>query len=226
MTDNRTTELLPCPFCGGEPEIRERKVHHTDWFGKDYRLMYRVRCTKCGAAIGGYSPVLFHRDSNGIEHGAGVDWNTRTPEQAIAATLGSGEPSYDELIRCLENDWHISASWDGLRKFWCVELTEEGVRMRDAHDEALRCSDCKYYGNSGYDDGYCYYWNTCDFGNCIHDPDDFCSRGEPKTVCQIPDSDLVLRPFCRSVRGHCSECGVIMCDASNYCQNCGRKVMG
>ena len=89
-TDNRTTELLPCPFCGGEPEIRERKVHHTDWFGKDYRLMYRVRCTKCGAAIGGYSPVLFHRDSNGIEHGAGVDWNTRTPEQAIAATLGSG----------------------------------------------------------------------------------------------------------------------------------------
>ena len=80
--------LKPCPFCGGEPEIRERKVHHTDWFGKDYRLMYRVRCTKCGAAIGGYSPVLFHRDSNGIEHGAGVDWNTRTPEQAIAATLG------------------------------------------------------------------------------------------------------------------------------------------
>lgn len=60
-----------------------------------------------------------------------------TPEQAIVATLGSDKPPYDELLRCLENDWHISASWDGLRKFWCVELTEEGVRMRDAHDEAL-----------------------------------------------------------------------------------------
>lgn len=55
-----------------------------------------------------------------------------TPEQAIAATLGRDEPPYDDLLRCLENDWHISVSWDGLRKFWCVELTEEGVRMRDA----------------------------------------------------------------------------------------------
>lgn len=56
-------------------------------------------------------------------------------EQAVAATLGSDKPPYDELLRCLENDWHISASWDGLRKFWCVELTEEGVRMRDARAE-------------------------------------------------------------------------------------------
>jgi hypothetical protein len=52
-------------------------------------------------------------------------------EQAIAATLGS-EPPYDELLCCLENDWHIKASWDGLRKFWCIELTEEGVKLRDA----------------------------------------------------------------------------------------------
>lgn len=50
--------------------------------------------------------------------------------QAIVATLGS-EPPYGELLRCLENDWHIRASWDGLRKFWCIELTEEGVRLRD-----------------------------------------------------------------------------------------------
>ena len=57
------------------------------------------------------------------------------PEQAIAATLGSDKPPYDELLRCLENDWHIYASWDGLRKFWCIELTEEGVRMRDARAE-------------------------------------------------------------------------------------------
>jgi len=60
-----------------------------------------------------------------------------TPEQMeqlvdhIRAELGSELP-YDELIRCLENDWNISASWDGLRKFWCIELTEEGVKLRDA----------------------------------------------------------------------------------------------
>lgn len=51
-------------------------------------------------------------------------------EQAVAATLGS-EPPYDELLRCIENDWHIKASWDGLRKFWHIELTEEGVKLRD-----------------------------------------------------------------------------------------------
>ena len=44
----------------------------------------------------------------------------------------------------------------------------------------VRCRDCEYYGNSGVDDGYCYYWNTCDFGDCIRDTDDFCSRGSRK----------------------------------------------
>lgn len=193
MTDNRTTELLPCPFCGGEAEL---------WHNKTWD--YVVRCTNKGCAA---RTRQYHENSNGA-----VDaWNTRTPEQAIAATLGSNtkecenlfwelvgaldvayatdasekpiireyarriaatlgeekagrksppeggpgpcgqpsddivheaetlgsvtlgsEPPYDELLRCLENDWHISASWDGLRKFWCVELTEDGVKLRDA----------------------------------------------------------------------------------------------
>ena len=51
------------------------------------------------------------------------------------AELGS-EPPYDELLRCLENDWHIRATWDGLRKFWCIELTEEGVKMRELRGDA------------------------------------------------------------------------------------------
>ena len=59
-----------------------------------------------------------------------------TPEQAVKATLGSELP-YDELLRCLENDWHISASWDGLRKFWCIELTEEGVKLRNSAHNTL-----------------------------------------------------------------------------------------
>ena len=56
----------------------------------------------------------------------------RPPRIVEFTELESDEPPYDELLRCLENDWHISASWDGLRKFWNVELTEEGVRLRDA----------------------------------------------------------------------------------------------
>ena len=62
-----------------------------------------------------------------------------TIEQAIAATMG--EPPYDELLRCLANDWNISASWDGLRKFWNIELTEDGARKRDAAWAERTCRD-------------------------------------------------------------------------------------
>lgn len=48
------------------------------------------------------------------------------------------ELDYGELLRCLENDWNIRASWDGLRRFWHIGLTEEGVRLRDEYDEAMR----------------------------------------------------------------------------------------
>ena len=219
MSDSRTTELLPCPFCGGKAALRMCWMED----GHKYRA---VECVECGATTpGNYSEV-------GDQ--SAWDWNTRTPEQAIAATLGSeingetsdgyhtfnelyhhravlfsvivrdhrgiawkarkhydgtmydgmfivgietpkgqatyhydldpywemfdceerdfapkwdghtpddaiariaelgSEPPYDELIRYLENDWNISASWDGLRKFWCIELTEEGVKLRDA----------------------------------------------------------------------------------------------
>lgn len=85
-------------------------------------------------------------------------------EQAIAATLGRGAERDARCLGCkyqldgmcmlpvgddyrrefVDDDYfcaswgNIRASWDGLRKFWCIELTDEGVRMRDAHDEALR----------------------------------------------------------------------------------------
>ena len=70
-----------------------------------------------------------------------------TPEQAIAATLGETptpppptppkQPPYDELIESLRRDWDIEASWDGLRRFWYVGLTDEGVRKRDEREATL-----------------------------------------------------------------------------------------
>lgn len=71
-----------------------------------------------------------------------------TPEQAIEATLGETptpppptppkQPPYDELIESLRRDWDIEASWDGLRRFWYVGLTDEGVRKRDEREATLR----------------------------------------------------------------------------------------
>ena len=65
------------------------------------------------------------------------------------------EPRYRELIRVLRDDWDIDASWDGLRGFWDIGLTDEGVRKRDERDargvgECLnvgaywkfKCSEC------------------------------------------------------------------------------------
>lgn len=70
-----------------------------------------------------------------------------TPEQAIDATLGETptsppptppkQPPYDELIESLRRDWDIEASWDGLRRFWYVGLTDEGVRKRDEREATL-----------------------------------------------------------------------------------------
>lgn len=65
------------------------------------------------------------------------------------AELGS-EPPYDELLRCLENDWNIRASWDGLRRFWCIELTEEGVRLRDAERTCHRVLDSELASKPGW----------------------------------------------------------------------------
>lgn len=106
MTDNRTTELRKL--------LDERGVEYET---NDFMNL-------CETHWNGFAAFQLSPSANLMM--------SVTPDQAIAATLGSDEQPYDELLRCLENDWHIRASWDGLRKFWCIELTDEGVRMRDA----------------------------------------------------------------------------------------------
>ena len=137
MTDNRTTELLPCPFCGGKAEIIEAD------YGM-YMTGYAIYCRKCCLKLGvtgrlgeayEWSPV-FDTEAEAI-----AAWNARAEQRS--------EPPYDSLIRCLENDWHISASWDGLRKFWCIELTDEGVRLRDGMLNARAERTCEMEREEG-----------------------------------------------------------------------------
>ena len=113
-----------------------------------------------------------HQSNRAYIDGGQARWLTKIAddidakhEQAVAATLGSDKPPYDELLRCLENDWHISASWDGLRKFWCIELTEEGVRMRDGKSNSRAERTCRIEDRY-YDE----LWEaTCTRLSCGHD---------------------------------------------------------
>ena len=84
MTDNRATELLPCPFCGGQPDFQH--------FNITPNVQGRIVCS-CG--------IELRQGKNDTEDDMRIIWNTRSDyavqaenerkaEQAIAATLGSG----------------------------------------------------------------------------------------------------------------------------------------
>ena len=91
MIDNLTTELKPCPFCGGEVEIKDME--------NDEYCAYRwlIRCPTCESDKGFPGHQKFNKNWVVMDFTMVSDqrdelidaWNTRTPEQAVAAMLGS-----------------------------------------------------------------------------------------------------------------------------------------
>lgn len=65
------SELKPCPFCGGEAELRTRKDNA---IGMD-RLFYRYRCKKCHATVGSWSGCISDK-----EWSATNTWNRRAEQ--------------------------------------------------------------------------------------------------------------------------------------------------
>ena len=59
-------ELLPCPFCDGEAEIKE--LNSNSFYKR--KLKYRVKCQKC--------PCSFAFTFFETEESAAESWNTRT----------------------------------------------------------------------------------------------------------------------------------------------------
>ena len=50
------------------------------------------------------------------------------------------EVRWARLLTLLRDEWDIDVAWDGLRRFWCVCLTAEGVRKRDEREAKVASS--------------------------------------------------------------------------------------
>lgn len=81
------------------------------------------------------------------------------PESEVAKLREQTE----RLVTLLRNDCDIDASWDGLRRFWSIGLTENGCLMRDrackaeAENAKLRelVDGLRYCANESHGHGRC-----------------------------------------------------------------------
>ncbi|UQQ51920.1 DUF551 domain-containing protein [Enterobacter roggenkampii] len=121
-------KLLPCPFCGGEPE--EDGGMFFEFYGHE-RQDYSIACKKCRAEVrcdvgeheGADAPCSCHHDTRKI---CAEKWNRRA-----AMLQGADGYSPDGWVACSERmpetmvsvlvtgTWfhHAVAFWDGLS--WC-----------------------------------------------------------------------------------------------------------
>ena len=103
-------ELKPCPLCGGK----------VAW------VSGAICCRRCGLEL----HHLTHSYELNIK-----TWNTRTPEQAIAATLGGGE--CENLI----DPWSVHESFEN--DFECSACHASGHANGNIdHGEFLYCPRC------------------------------------------------------------------------------------
>lgn len=155
--------LLPCPFCGGEPE--EDAGGCIEYHGHEHQD-YSITCKQCGAevycSVGAFEkadvPCSCHHDTRKVC----VDkWNKRSATLQAQSDDG-GEPADDERIMAIEGIHNCERCGD---EGWVVG--EMGI---------TRCA-CGHAGNSpvipeGYvmvpkeptkemiDAGWQYFWDT------------------------------------------------------------------
>ena len=128
-------ELKPCPFCGGEVSI----ALHSDEFGDFWWSVQRGPndATACRCRLFMESDAKFCLDVYEGESAEGSPWamelksrlvkkwNARTPEQAIAATLGGGE--------CVPHgEWESISQTQEVRHVFCECGHELGMDERDS----------------------------------------------------------------------------------------------
>ena len=77
------SELIPCPFCGGDSVTLQSLGDHT-----------RAGCVDCGAEV--TRPMGLYRN-------AMIEWNTRPIEDALQARAEKAEKMVERLMRMVED---------------------------------------------------------------------------------------------------------------------------
>lgn len=61
-----------------------------------------------------------------------LDGETKTLRFVSEQEVNELKERMEKLISILDNDCDIEASWDGVRGFWYIGLTHNGIKLRDA----------------------------------------------------------------------------------------------
>ncbi|MDZ5639024.1 Lar family restriction alleviation protein [Enterobacter sp. A103] len=140
-------KLLPCPFCGGEPE--EDGGMFFEFYGHE-RQDYSITCKKCGAEVrcdvgeheGADAPCSCHHDTRKI---CAEKWNSRA---AMLQGADVNSPVIPDDVRRM--DWLVSKTVDVREPmvygshslFWSQTITDEeddyhATKLREQIDAAM-----------------------------------------------------------------------------------------
>ena len=157
------TNLLPCPFCGGEAEIVD--------VCNDCLISGKVGigCSKCPVIIAEYGEYkVFDSEAEAIEA-----WNTRA-KQPTVTVVSEFQPRSEYICQVID---------------LVAELAQEqdGAVLCHPQEPVVRCKDCLHatelldgtYDCSGYLAETWDYYNDEPKQNIVP-PDGFCSWGEPR----------------------------------------------
>ena len=111
MTDIQKSELLPCPFCGGEAEVEVAvKRNECRYYEREDPDEYRIVCTRCGACN---SDRSFKDKAGQIKA-----WNNRelTAREAKAVKALEWFASLSDKVS-IDRDDHDITTHDGMEDF-------------------------------------------------------------------------------------------------------------
>lgn len=109
--NSESGELKPCPFCGGEASWIAARQREDGAYYPATCGCRKCGIWRCGDSSYGHGGFATEDDLKVSMEQAVARWNNRTPERAIAATLGGNENRISERLRGVASDMrNIGAS--------------------------------------------------------------------------------------------------------------------